>query len=342
MTLKPYFLILGIIILLLFGSSCKDHVIKLSDHQYMELSGEQFGPKDILNAPDNITIHNGFFIVSDLFNKVSLHILDKGGFLQMDSTFTDFNDKLTQLNAKQLLKGSNFETLNLYNKRENVAYNFNLTSKPIKVTERESLNLPFGFSLVQEISFMNNLIIGAGGRDFKIFIFDTLSNKSLNIKYKKDFEAILSKNENIIPNFNISVNKDLNKFVVSPSILNYVELYNSKGNLLKSVYIDNDFVSQMNDIQSIENKGDFPITFHDSFASNDRIYLLYFNERVSALNINPENFKPMILVFDWKLNLLDVFKLDQLISKFIVTQENELIGITPYTKSQKLVKYKLR
>jgi hypothetical protein len=140
--------------------------------------------------------------------------------------------------------------------------------------------------------------------------FGKYPDDNLNIKSNLGRYQIYSK-------FVIS-NPKGNKFAVFYESFPRVRIYNSIGELQKSVVIKEDMIRKY----SVDNRDQNVIYFSFPYAENF-IYVIRVNKTNNQIEESLDNYKPEIMIWDWNGNLITRYKLDKIISRFAVSEKHK-------------------
>ena len=122
-----------------------------------------------------------------------------------------------------------------------------------------------------------------------------------------------------------------NKFAVFYESFPKVKFYNSKGELLKSVSIEED----TNFKYSVENKNQNVIYFSFPYATENYIYAVRVNKTEDQVAQNFDAYKPEIIVWNWNGDIITRYILDKPITRFAVSENhNELYGTSLFEESK--------
>jgi hypothetical protein len=110
-----------------------------------------------------------------------------------------------------------------------------------------------------------------------------------------------------------------NKFAVFYESFPKVKYYNSKGELLKSVSIE----EGPNFKYSVENKSQNVIYFSFPYATENYIYAVRVNKTEDQVAQNFEAYEPEIIVWTWNGDLVARYILDKPITRFAVSESHK-------------------
>jgi hypothetical protein len=98
------------------------------------------------------------------------------------------------------------------------------------------------------------------------------------------------------------------------------KILSDKGDLLNLFSLKNDI-----ETLSVDIKGENNVFFGEPYSTDEYIFVLWVNKTKREIEIDPGNFKPELLVFDWNGNLVKRFGLDKPVISFAVSEDCEKI-----------------
>lgn len=124
-------------------------------------------------------------------------------------------------------------------------------------------------------------------------------------------------------------NSFYNEMVVFYYRFPVIRFLDFSGNVIKEIHI-NTPSSKFPDLYK-NNKLYF---VESSFLTDEYIYVLWVDKSKNEVEMDPGNFKPEILVFDWDGNIAGRYKLDQPIISFTLSEETGKIYCTSFPEGE--------
>jgi hypothetical protein len=304
-----------------------------------ELEGSNIGPKDKYGLIDDVYfIDNNLFMLDVKSDSIFLTYDLKG---ELKKHFSKGEDP-TQFVSPEFLKISTINDLksdvHIFEYRKGL-YQLNLTSKrKTPLFKLADYGLPLG---IQSVSIMEKGEFAFVDLDpktiFSIFDLDkqetkgishTINDKILNAD--QYYSAITPKD--------IGYNKDHNILFTWTGVFNTIDLYDAKGNFIKSY----GYGTNQN-IQDNKFKREY-FYYYNVKSEGDYIYGLYagFNTLENFTADLIPFLKTQLHIFNIRTNEAEIYELDRLINACAVDFMNNVIyAIEENSESQPLVKYEI-
>jgi len=161
------------------------------------------------------------------------------------------------------------------------------------------------------------------------FIYDNQKAEKMWVEnYPNLFESASENEKGTIFHSTLCINTDSSRVLTALRMFPRLNLFNIQGVLLKSLIINkeaNSSVSVTDGKKLLTHQSEYFCI--DAISSKDKIYVNYLVQTTyQDITDHPEKIKSYVLVFDWSLHLLNTFKLDRYVEKFVQVKENEFVG----------------
>ena len=304
-----------------------------------ELEGSNIGPKDKYGLIDDVYfIDNNLFMLDVKSDSIFLTYNLKGEIKKHFSKGEDPN----QFVSPEFLKISNINDLksdvHIFEYRKGL-YQLNLTSKrKTPLLKFAGYGLPLG---IQSVSMMEKGEFAFVDLDpktiFSLFDLDKQETKGISHTIN---EKILNADQyySAITPKDIGYNKDYNILFTWTGVFNTIDLYDAKGNFIKSY----GYGTNQN-IQDNKFKREY-FYYYNVKSEGDYIYGLYagFNTIENFTQALIPTLESQIHIFNIRTNEASIFRLDRLINACAVDFTNNVIyAIEENSESQPLVKYEI-
>lgn len=336
--ITPYLILL----LLAFIPACQKEetaviLINLSDYPLTEKLESKKLPLEILNPFDLLFVDNKYMLQDQ--QRDTVFTLIDASTLKRDTLFglrgkgpNEFNNMFifgrNNTNHSSILRGFNtidkkFYDLNFKydNNERKLEYNLSSASNSME-------HLP---NIFQDLTFLDNehSIAYTDDVNKKIYIMDidkgTISHFA---DFSNEEKKILAAFDGAykVSVLNSAVGYNNKRIVFSSNCLGYIEMFDLELKTIKKVSIDGTMEEKVQKYLSDINE---PILYTlDMALTDDKIYVLYFNERLNRLTAMEDNISCKVLVFDYDLELERVLHLNHFISKIAVNEaKKEILGI---------------
>ena len=314
----------------------KTTVVKLDDFKTIKGSNKKSNSQIVY--PHKIISFNDKFILSDLGDTHFFKIYNKNNLSFISSFGKKGGGPNELINPPMLLNHGdkfNFYFGNFFEKAIYKAEYKNDTFRIIK-----TYPLPESMFSKQDFLVVNDsIIIGTGGENDKLSIYNIASKEFNNIKLTDIDNNLKNKDRRNVFKSHISVNTEKNKIVLAYENIGLVEVYDFSLNLINRVAIGKSINDQIKNIELLKKDKSFFLASINIYSDSTSIYLIYVGKPYNSIDENTQDY---VLVFDWDLRLKKIYKLDRFISIFTMFENNVMLGIDKYNEEEMFVKFHLK
>lgn len=330
--MKSYATLLAFVFLLCACEQETSSVIVLGQEKlFKESSNVEIKLDSLLVSPTNLAYWNDNLVIADQMGKVFFVLVD----LANKNRLTYFGKKGAApnelLDSPILLDFQYLDDSLMYrsfvrNKLFRVPYK----SGKFLFSEKSSRLLPDDIYRKAQAVIVtpDDFIVAAGGINHKLSIHDSNNKIVKNIPLREEEELLTSNilKDKMALQGHIGYQKVDKKIVYASQYLNLIEIYDLKGNLRASKFLEENLKKYNEPINDTDKYEQLEYHFVDLSANETYIAAIYIGKQLAISNAEElEQIGSKIILFDWDLNPKMQFEEKGIVSQVCISKDNQRI-----------------